>query len=135
MKYLLFIITFFSFHCSGNEVLVYQQEQQLPIIVLENSEGEVLDFAADELSQYMKRLTGERFVVTNQVSEQFSIILKKSNNSQLKWDGYAINVQNSSVTISSNTPRGVLYGVYDLLKQWAALLFFQVRLISMCQVI
>lgn len=124
MKYLWFIITFFSFQCVGNEVLIYQQGERLPVIVLENYEDEVLDFAADELTQYLKRLTGERFVVTNQASETFSIILKKTNNPQLKWDGYAINVQNSSITISSNTPRGVLYGVYDLLKQWGCSFVF-----------
>jgi len=87
--------------------------------------GMVERFARDELKKYVKRISGADFADADQAISHTMFIglrqdLKSAKglpNPKPGADGYAISVSADSVIIAGDDPRGVLYGVYDLLER------------------
>ena len=71
-------------------------------------------FARDELRKYIEQISGARLADARSTgAHTISLGLKRG----LGDDGYSISVSPDSVTILGDNPRGVLYGVYDLLER------------------
>lgn len=92
--------------------------------VSENA-GPVERFAADELKRYIKEMSGVRLLSAVSSSRPRTICvglrrdLKDADLPEPKpgFDGYGISITEQSITIAGDNPRGVLYGVYDLLER------------------
>lgn len=73
----------------------------------------VLDFAVKELSKYLVEIfQGIEFA---DVSAN-TIVLTNDTDDNMRFDGYNIVVKGDKLIISSSYSRGILYGVYDLLR-------------------
>ena len=102
--------------CS-TDVTVGQNGNVQTIVIEESCNDQVVEFAAQELQTYLERMTGYKLSIQNGGKPQGkAFYLKKSNDEQLKWEGYKIVTGNDGIAISANISRGVLYGVYELLK-------------------
>jgi len=82
-------------------------------------------FAADELKCYVKEMSGARLFDTRSPSRPHTIrvgLRANLDSSDLPepkkgFDGYSISITEQAITIAGENPRGVLYGVYDLLER------------------
>ncbi len=86
--------------------------------------GVVERFAANELTKYIHRMSGAGLTITgtnspNTVTLGLRKDLKITGLPAPKpgYDGYSILVEATRIVIAGDNPRGVLYGVYDLLEQ------------------
>lgn len=86
--------------------------------------GTVERFAAAELKRYVREISGARLLDTATPTRPHTICvgLRKDLHGDLPepkpgFDGYSILVTEQAITIAGNNPRGVLYGVYDLLER------------------
>jgi hypothetical protein len=71
-------------------------------------------FARDELRKYVEKMSGARLGEAQSPGPHtISLGLKKG----LGNDGYSIAIAPDSIVIEGENPRGVLYGVYDLLER------------------
>ena len=95
-------------------------------IGLSQSAGPVERFAAAELRRYVEQMTGARLEFTG--SDPGEHVVQLGLRSLLQttgglpsakpgYDGYAIVVAKRSIVVAGDNPRGLLYGVYDLLER------------------
>lgn len=76
--------------------------------------GLIERFARDELKKYVEKMSGVRLPDAERKGPHtISLGLKKG----LGHDGYSVSVSPDSIVITGENPRGVLYGVYDLLER------------------
>ncbi len=92
-------------------------------------------FAARELSSYLKKITGAEVNILRRPDAQlYNIYLGTTDNPdfnlpsqakalipQLKYDGFALYSDKTGLYIFSKEKRGVLYGVYDVLKRYGGI--------------
>lgn len=87
--------------------------------------GAVERFAADELTRYVRQISGARLLDTRTPARTnvIRIGLRKDLDAadlpapKPGSDGYSISVTEQAITIAGDNPRGVLYGVYDFLER------------------
>ena len=99
-------------------------------IYLPPNAGKVEQFAADELTKYVERMSGARLARTTGASSSHTILLGLRRSVQglpdpkPGSDGYSILVSADRIVIAGDNPRGVLYGVYDLLERLGCRWYF-----------
>ncbi|HNT33393.1 MAG TPA: DUF4838 domain-containing protein [bacterium] len=89
------------------------------------SAGQVERFAADELIHYVNMISGATLQRSDRRRNTKLIIVgvrsdldqKSLPKPKLGFDGYTISVSPETIVIAGDNPRGVLYGVYDLLER------------------
>lgn len=92
-------------------------------IHISNDCFEVINFAKKQLIKYLPQVCLCEFV--NKADANFSIILKTEKEIEgVKYDGFKISLNPNTLEISSLSPRGVLYGVYDFLEKYFGVKFF-----------
>ena len=93
-------------------------------IALPDDPGPVASYAAAELRDYVKRVTGaELAVVTNRPvarGVRFAFVEDKA----LGEDGFRLAEKDGVLTISGSKKRGVLYGAYDVLERFAGVRWY-----------
>lgn len=95
-------------------------------IFLPESGGTVERFACSELKRYVEKISGARFGGASEPGAprtiQIGLRSALDATSGLPepargYDGYAISVRPERIVVAGDNPRGVLYGVYDLLER------------------
>lgn len=85
--------------------------------------GPVERFAAEELRTYFQKITGAQLPTAQGGKKAILIGLRKDlgshalPHSKKGADGYVLSVSADRIIIAGENPRGVLYGVYDLLER------------------
>jgi len=92
-------------------------------IELSDHAGPVERFAAGELVKYVEKITGARLKIAASGKKTILLGLRKNlaanglPQPKKGADGYALSVSSLRIIIAGDNPRGVLYGVYDLLER------------------
>lgn len=94
---------------------------KLPIVLPENAE-ECLQTAANELENYLKRITGAVF--EQKTGAENGIVLKIDLG--LDEEEFTLKSDGNGLVIAGGTARGTLYGVYGLLEDILGVRFFTV---------
>jgi len=85
--------------------------------------GPVEQFAAEELCRYFHKITGAELSMTQGGKKIILLGLRKDLPAEALptpkkgADGYTLSVSPDKIIIAGDNPRGVLYGVYDLLER------------------
>ena len=95
-------------------------------IVVKDVDDEAVRYAARELQNFTRRMTGVELPIVNNPSKAFnkSVVLEYYDNAvdtagvKLKADGFRLKVEGSKLWICGGGRRGVLYGVYELLERF-----------------
>ncbi len=90
------------------------------VIVAPEKGTPVTDFAAKELSAFLGKISnGEKPAILKgkNNTKLYPVILKVDANADTSMEGYIIDANKSGVTITSRHPRGIMYGVFALLKE------------------
>lgn len=74
-------------------------------------------YAAKELAEYLEKVTGQKFVITDR--EDHANGIKLTFDPGLQREEWRLEHSNGNLVISGGRPRGVLYGVYDFLEKYA----------------
>lgn len=92
-------------------------------IVITPEAGKVETFAAEELAKYLNKVTNSEFPIVTSLSESGNIQLKiKSGEPQ---EGFTTElVDGKNLVITGNSPRGLVYAVYDFLEKAAGIRWF-----------
>lgn len=85
-------------------------EEKINVTLTGVTNTSVIDFAAAELDKYLKRIYPEDILR----SKQFIFKLCQEG---FRFDGYSVDEEGDSVTISSCCQRGILHGVYAFLRK------------------
>lgn len=91
-----------------------------PKVVVEPEAAEPVQFAAEELSKYLGRVLG---VDMSAAAEAPTIRLLVTSNTDLGEEGFLISEANGDLRIEGGGPAGVVYGVYEFLRQHCGCLF------------
>ena len=112
---------------SDRAVQLITKGMALASIVVSPDAGEVEVFAADELARYLGRIGGAQIATAATPSDgllPIRIGLRKDLEDQgavpppkSGSDGYSLLVGSEGIVVAGDNPRGVLYGVYDLLER------------------
>ena len=101
-------------------------------ILIAEGADECIEKAGVILQTYLEKSTSVNIPVTKDIREQNAIVLTLTNveeasaySERLVSDGFAIFVSNEKIYLASNTPRGVLYGVYDFLERFLGVRFLR----------
>jgi hypothetical protein len=97
------------------------------VIVLAADAGETIRFAAEELQRYLKEMSGATLPIAPQAgADKRTIVLRESPRAAGRmalpqidepFDGYAVALGPNGGEIVGQSPRGVLYGVYEFLER------------------
>lgn len=90
----------------------------IPLTVVQGSGGALADTAARELSYGLSMLTRERVGVSRQIHGPF-IGLRVLSNSVAGKDGFLVTFENGGYWIESVDGRGLIYGVFAVLRRLA----------------
>ena len=110
---------------AGNVQLAKEGKTQWRIF-LPAEAGIVERFACDELEKYIEQMSGARLTDTSEPDKPRTIRLglrkdlgpsEDLPDSKPGHDGYSVSVSPDSITLAGDNPRGVLYGVYDVLER------------------
>ena len=93
-----------------------------PRIEVKDNAAEPVQFAADELRQYMGRVLGVELSVKEN-SDAPVIRLLETPGTDLGEEGFLISMENGELQIRGGNPRAVLYGVYEFLRRYCGCLF------------
>lgn len=126
MPKLMLILAFvLLLRCSADAARIAQGGKTNWCVSVPKSGGVVERFAANELKRYVKQMSGAalRDALGNERSRVIRVGLRKDLGARglpapkPGFDGYSISVTDAAITIAGDNPRGVLYGVYDLLER------------------
>ena len=109
----------------SSEELVIAERGQPPAFTIAYGEdaSPCVRFAAEELRDYVMRLTGVRLTING--SEKRAIRMGDGlKAADVAPDGFSISSQDGTIEISGNGPRGCLYGVYELLERHGGVGFY-----------
>lgn len=80
-------------------------------------------YAAEELRDYVKKLTGVELTINGK--ERRKIVISEGHLCDVPFDGFAIlTTENDVLRISGTNPRGCIYGVYDILERYGGVGFY-----------
>ena len=112
-----------SFRPDGDFVIAERGRQAECTIVYAQDAGPVVEYAAEELRDYVKKLTGVELTVNGKAPQR--IVLEHGGLCDVPPDGFAIRTtRDGELRISGTNPRGCLYGVYDLLERYGGVGFY-----------
>lgn len=92
-------------------------------IRLSAKSGPVERFASEELHGYFRKITGAELSARNGGKKSIILGLRKDLSShnlpepKNGADGYSLVITPGKIVVAGDTPRGVLYGIYDLLER------------------
>ena len=104
--------------------------------LLPSHAGETEKLAAKEFADYVQRITSVKIPVTEKAPEGMipihSVLSSspdvperlKASVKRLEYDGFALDVSGEGVWIVSAKKRGLLYGVYHLLREYGGVIWF-----------
>ena len=97
-------------------------------IVINSAAGACVRYAADKLSEYAFKISGEKLTVTYSFNNEPCFLLGKTSavsdfeyeefTKKITGDGYGIFAYNGSVVIAAKTSRGIMYGVYGYIEKF-----------------
>lgn len=123
-KIILICIVFAICGCQSRVELVTSQQSEHQIVVTENATQSV-KFAARELQQFIHEMTGTELPVVNEAQNKPSIFVSTQSKLQparamdsLKEEEFWLRTEAQDLYIIGGTPRGTLYGVYALLRDY-----------------
>jgi hypothetical protein len=135
----LFIIIFGSLlygkYSSENLILTNKGKSEYSIYC-GKSENIIVKHAAEELADYINRISGNRISVTNNLDKSSKYIIVGKNNSfskkieklikfsLIKCDGFRIISHDGNIYIAGKIDRGTLYGVYYFLDHYLGVRWF-----------
>lgn len=95
------------------------------IISIPENPTPVEQYAAQELHDYAKKLTGEdlRLEKTKE-TKGARIVIRQRNNTELGMDGFRVKVMSDRSVVIAGGVRGVLYGVYDVLERFGGVKWY-----------
>ena len=105
--------------CTGAEFALIKDGKSACVIVKPAKDDRVTDFAATELAEFLGRISkGEKpaIIKGKNSTKLYPVIFNVDAKAETSGEGYIISVNKNAVTITSNHPRGIMYGVYALLK-------------------
>lgn len=118
---------------ASDVVLAYGGKSKF-VIVLPANAGETVQFAAEELQRYLKEISGATLpIVTEAPHSRRTIVLRESPRPDGRFalpdveepfDGYTVALGARSAEIVGQSPRGVLYGVYEMLERLGCRWFY-----------
>ncbi|MBO5761326.1 MAG: DUF4838 domain-containing protein [Lentisphaeria bacterium] len=105
--------------CTGAEFALIKDGKSACVIVKPAKDDRVTDFAATELAEFLGRISkGEKpaIIKGKNSTKLYPVIFNVDAKAETSGEGYIISVNKNAVTITSKHPRGIMYGVYALLK-------------------
>jgi hypothetical protein len=118
----------------ASEVVLAERGKSDFTIVLGADAGETARFAAEELQRYLKEISGALLpIVTQAAAGQKTIALREAARSSGRFalpqieepfDGYRVSLGSKGAEIVGQSPRGILYGVYELLERLGCRWFY-----------
>lgn len=82
------------------------------------------DHAAEELATYLQRVTGAHFVVSSEDPGGPAIKLDTDTSGKLAREGFRLRSDGQDIYITGGSPRGLLYGVYTFLEDYAGVRWY-----------
>lgn len=104
---------------STSEPFVFAEDGQAKAVIVAKTEGhaEGYRYAANELADYLGKITGARFAVVDKPISGFATIRVGTDYHAARTDELHIEVRSSNeLVITGDDALGTLYGVYDLLE-------------------
>lgn len=129
---ILFCLTLLmSFHATAGEVTVVTPEKPVPAIVLGAQAEDQERYAAEDLKQYLGKITGREFAISDH-ADGFGIYIGRVPGNEelleqaeaLGRDGYILEVSPDAIRIAGGSKFGTAYGVYELLERLGVRWFF-----------
>ena len=108
------------FPCKGAEFALTKDGKSACVIIAPDPGSKVSDFAAKELSDFLGKISnGEKPAVVKgkNATSLYPVILKVDEKATASPEGYIIDAGEKGLVITSRHPRGILYGVFALLKE------------------
>jgi hypothetical protein len=100
------LLAIFTVSCQSNKINIF----------VENNSSQVMTTAANELQSYLQRsFPKDKFEIKSEVNQNEGIILRVDN--ILDPEEYVVTNKGSKAIIAGGSPRGVLNGVYGILKK------------------
>ena len=119
MKQIMVVFTMLAAVAAGAAPFVIAQRGKPAscVIVLPAAPSEAESYAAQELQNFTKRMTGvELEIATAPVDGKNAVILSKVRK-DLRRDEFHLAVKGSRLMVEAGSDSGVLYGVYELLER------------------
>ncbi len=104
----------------NGEVPAIGKDGDITAIVLPTDPGPVTGFAASELRDYLREITGISLRIIDESGRKKNekvIRLSLENDPAVVWDGFHIDGTKDGIVIGANKSAGILYGVYQLLEE------------------
>ena len=96
------------------------------IVIPENATG-VIKFAAGELQDYFRKITGKKLQIKEsdgKINNDRVIRFIIEDDKAIKWDGYGIEVTKTGIKLSATESRALLYAAYTLLEKAGCSFFY-----------
>ncbi|MBR4170907.1 MAG: DUF4838 domain-containing protein [Kiritimatiellae bacterium] len=88
------------------------------VIVLPQKPSEAETYAAKELQQFTKRMTGVELPIADKAVEGKSAIVFQNGKKDMSRDTFRLVVQGKQLHVEAGSDSGILYGVYELLEKY-----------------
>lgn len=111
---------------TGDEIVLAERDKD-PVytIVVPEKPTPLLEYAAKELRDWTKKLTGVELAIATNVTPSKAIFIGGMTDSGLGTDGFCIRSEGADIRIvGGGDGRGVLYGVYELLETYGGIGWF-----------
>lgn len=136
-KYIAFYCAFtmglFVVHAEKMELVT--PDKPVPFIVLSEQAEDQERYAADDLKDYLHKITGREFVVSDKVPDNGigiyighvsgnEDLFKEVEKQSLGRDGFILDISADAVRVAGGSKFGTAYGVFELLEQLGVRWFF-----------
>lgn len=88
------------------------------VIVIPQKPSEAETYAAQELQQFTKRMTGVELPIADRAHEGKSAIVFQNGKKEMSRDTFRLAVQGTQLRVEAGSDSGILYGVYELLEKY-----------------
>lgn len=116
MTFLFFLIIHACNAQDGYISIAENGEAKLNILIPENP-TEVQEFAANELANYLFKISGATFKIQFGLNQENSNYFRFSPEKNGETDYYKISGKSGDIILSASSDRNLLYAVYDILEQ------------------
>ena len=112
--------------CMGRGGFVIAERGRAPGCTITYSEDAhpCVRYAAEELRDYVKKLTGVELAINGKASRRIELVPSCAADAKVAPDGFVISRIGAVLRIAGNGPRGCLYGAYDLLERFGGVGFY-----------
>lgn len=122
-RLLFFFSLSFFLSCEGQEnpaLFSIGKGGTIKQIIISDQADPVVRFAANELHDYIEKITEVDIPVLaigEEEANAASVFLSVSNDTSIHWDGFSISGADDGIHIRGKEPRALLYAVYTLLEE------------------